>query len=106
MTTSLKLIHTTLPDDKTAAEIIRTLLGEGLVACGNIYPSVRSIYRWNGEVCDEQEVALLLKTTRTHAAKVMERLEDLHPYDVPAIELLETSGVNLPYLNWVHSETA
>ena len=105
MSAGLKIIHTTLANEEQASQIIHTLLAERLVACGNIFPSVRSIYHWQGKVCDEVEVALVLKTTRAKMSKAMERLEELHPYDVPAIELFDTNGVNLPFLNWVHEET-
>ena len=106
MTSSLKLIYTTVSTEEAAVDIIRTLLDERLVACGNIIPVVRSIYRWEGDVCDEREVAFMLKTARANSAKAMERLEELHPYDVPAIELWDVAGANLPFLNWVHKETA
>lgn len=105
MSAGLKLITTTLADEDQAAVILRTLLAERLVACGNIIPQVRSIYHWDGKLCDEREVVLIVKTTPAHATKAMERLADLHPYDVPAIELLGVEGAHLPFLAWVHSET-
>ncbi len=105
MSASLKLITTTVSSEDQAVTIIRTLLDERLIACGNIMPAVRSLYRWEGKVCDEAEVAFLLKTTPANAVKTMERLEELHPYDVPAIELWDVAGANLAFLNWVHKET-
>src|SRR5205823_7536600 len=59
--TDALLVFTTLPTPEKAADLARMLVEEGLVACGNVLPAVRSIYKWEGKVQDENEVMLLLK---------------------------------------------
>src|SRR4051812_35577219 len=77
------LILMTAPDARVAEEITRTLVSDRLAACGNIVPSITSIYRWDGAVETATEVLVILKTTAVRAGEVIERIEQLHPYDVP-----------------------
>lgn len=79
------LVWCPFPDGDSAAAAARTLLGEGLVACANILPPMRSLYVWRGESCDEREVGVLFKTDATRLAELIARLPALHPYEEPAI---------------------
>ena len=60
---------------------MRSLTGD-LVACVNMAP-VRSLYRWNGEFCDDEEHLLILKTRKDLVEAVIGELKALHPYEVP-----------------------
>ena len=64
------VVLVTAPDEEVAARICRGLVEEGLVACGTIVPRVRSVYRWEGEVCDESEALIVLKTDRARVPEV------------------------------------
>ena len=59
------MIFVTVPDESVGVGLVTTLVEEGLVACGNLLPGVRSIYAWEGKICDEQELLLILKTTES-----------------------------------------
>jgi periplasmic divalent cation tolerance protein len=98
----MRLVISTAPPDK-AAELARQLVEERLAACVNILPGARSIYRWQGEICDDEESVLLLKTTSERMAELTARLVELHPYDVPEVVGLELcAGEGNPaYLEWV-----
>lgn len=86
---------------RAGGDLVRTLVGEGLAACGSIVPQVMSIYRWEGEVKQDMEVLILLKTQRTTVPQLLARIEELHPYDVPeAIALPVEAGLGA-YLRWV-----
>jgi periplasmic divalent cation tolerance protein len=74
---------------------------EGLAACGNVLPSIRSIYRWAGEVQDEAEALLVLKTERRLVPALKERLPALHPYQVPELLVIAVEDGLAPYLEWV-----
>lgn len=95
------IVYVSCPDTAVAASLARSLVDEGLAACGSVLPGVRSIYRWQGEVQDEPEVLLLLKTQAARVHDLCARVEQLHPYDVP--EAIATPVVaGLPaYLAWV-----
>ena len=65
--------------------LLRRLLEERLVACGNILPGVRSLYWWKGAIGDDPEELLLMETSDDLAAAVLERAKALHPYETPKI---------------------
>lgn len=91
----------TCPDAEVAKTLARQLLAERLVACVNIVPGVTSLYRWEGEVQEDTEVLLIIKTTEARLGLLKERLPQLHPYSVPELLALPV-GDGLPaYLNWV-----
>lgn len=79
------LIYCPFPDAASAEAIGRTLIDERLIACINIGDPVRSIFAWKGVVDEGAEVPCLLKTTGGLLERAIARLEDLHPYEAPAI---------------------
>ena len=83
----------------------RQLLGERLAACINITGKVTSLYWWRDEICEEDEVLLIIKTRTELFERLRARIEELHEYDVPEIVALEASEVNEPYLAWIKKET-
>src|SRR3954452_23137951 len=99
------LVLTTLPNAEAAAQVARTLVGEKLAACANILPAVRSIYRWQGQVQDEAETLVLIKTQRQHFQRLKERILELHPYEVPEVIALPLEAGHQPYLDWIARET-
>jgi periplasmic divalent cation tolerance protein len=98
------VVFSTFPSAEVAAEIARTLVDERLCACVNLVPAVRSIYRWQGKVCDEPEVLAIVKTTDERLAALQGRLVELHPYDVPEALAVPIAGGHAPYLAWVTGE--
>src|SRR2546423_15629753 len=81
--TDALLVFTTLPSPEKAADLARMLVEEGLVACGNVLPAVRSIYKWEGKVQDENEVMLLLKTRPENPGRLKPRILQALPSHVP-----------------------
>lgn len=101
----MRIVFVTCPPDQ-AASLLKQLVEESLVACGNIISGVRSIYRWKGQICDEPEAVLLMETSDTRVDAMMNRLKELHPYEVPKILTIEPKEGLLAYLQWVEQETA
>jgi periplasmic divalent cation tolerance protein len=62
---------------------------------------VRSIYLWDGKVCDDSEVLGIIKTTRERFDELGARYVELHPYDVPELIALPIVAGNAPYLDWL-----
>lgn len=96
-----RLVLATFPDEETAARIARALVTEELAACVNLVPGARSIYRWQGAVEESAEVLGVIKTTPAAAPRLIARLVELHPYDVPEAILVEVAGGHAPYLAWL-----
>ncbi|MDD1685019.1 MAG: divalent-cation tolerance protein CutA [Methanoregula sp.] len=97
------VICTTVPTDQSAA-IAEKLLGSNLVACVNIMP-VRSLYRWKGQSCDDDEHLLIIKTRRGLSEVVIRAIRMVHPYEVPEIIVLPVIAGHAPYIAWVYGET-
>ena len=100
------VVFSTFPSPEKAAEIARTLVEERLAACANLAPGVRSIYRWDGKLCDDTETLAVIKTTDERKDALIARLVELHPYDVPEALALPVTAGNAKYLEWVTRETA
>jgi len=89
----------------TASEpIARMLIDRRLVACVNVQP-VQSYYRWQGEVCNDAEHLLIIKTTRENAGDVIAAIRAAHSYEIPEIIVLPIIAGYAPYLSWVVQET-
>jgi periplasmic divalent cation tolerance protein len=103
--TDVILVLVTAPSTDKAAELARALVEEGLAACGNILPGLRSIYRWEGKVQDEAEVLLLLKTRAALFEPLRARIVALHPYQVPEVLRVNVAEGHAPYLAWILDST-
>lgn len=100
----ISMIVATAPDREVAVSIARTLVEERGVACANILPAV-SVYRWEGEVQQDEEVVVLMKTRGSMVQKVVDRVSELHPYEVPEVLALPVEGGLDAYCQWVSDET-
>lgn len=88
-----------------AKEIARHLVEQRLAACVNLVPNMFSIYRWKGDVCEDSEVLLVIKTRRACLDKIKKALAALHSYDVPELVATEIADGLESYLDWVRQET-
>lgn len=102
-TAGICVIYSTVPPNRSE-DLAKRLLDKDLVACVNITP-VRSLYRWKGEACDDEEHLLIMKTRRDRADDVIRALKSMHPYEVPEIIVLPVIAGHPPYLAWVQEET-
>ena len=100
------VVLSTFPDADTAARIARTLVELQLAACVNVVPAVRSIYRWEGKVCDEAETLAVIKTTAERYAALAAKIAELHPYQVPELIALPLADGHPPYLAWLAEQVA
>ena len=82
---SAALIWSPFASEEDAAGAASQLLDERLIACANLFPGMRSLYRWRGERGEARECGALFKTSETLLDKAVARLADLHPYETPAI---------------------
>ena len=101
----VKLFLVTHPVD-TAAELARKLVEDGLAACVNILPGCRSVYRWEGKICDEPESLLLIKSARQPTSDVIQEITNRHPYDCPEVIMLPLEGGHSPYLRWIEEHSS
>ena len=84
-----------------ATRIAKHLVEGRKAACVNILPQIRSIFRWEGEIEDDSEQLLLVKTTREMFETVNTAIREVHPYSVPEIIALPVADGYDGYLRWV-----
>lgn len=99
------LIYSTTADQNQARTIAQILVKEKLVACVNILPTVESIYHWKGEIQEDKECILLAKTSDKNKENVIQRIKQLHSYEVPDIVCIPIISGYKQYLEWVDEET-
>ena len=98
----MRVVLCNCPPD-AAPDLAHGLVANRLAACVNIVPGVRSLYVWEGRVCDDAESTLLIKVRAEGVPALREALASRHPYAVPEIVVL---GVDVeasfrPYVDWV-----
>jgi periplasmic divalent cation tolerance protein len=89
-----------------AHAIASTVVDKQLAACVNIIPLVHSLYRWEGNVEQDDEALLVVKTTRAAVARLEELLHAIHPYDVFELVSLDVTDGSPPYLEWIGQSVA
>lgn len=100
------LIYSTIGNEKDAKKIARALVKEKLVACVNIIPKIKSIYRWKGKIDEDEECVIIAKTIDEHVKETIRKIRELHPYELPDIVVLPIIGGLKDYLNYIIEETA
>lgn len=101
--TEMLLVFTTFSTEEEAARVVRTLVEERLVACGNLLPA-RSLYRWEGKIADEHEVVAILKSRKQDWAALMSRLHELHSFTTPECIAVRIAAGAPKYMAWLESE--
>lgn len=99
------VVYITASSEDEAAAIGKALVAEHLCACANVFPGVRSFYRWEGRIEDDREAVLIAKTTEDRVEAVTERVKALHSADLPCVVALPVAGGNAPFLDWIAEET-
>jgi periplasmic divalent cation tolerance protein len=89
-----------------AQRLARALVEKRLAACVNMIPGIRSIYRWKDAIQEDEEVLLVIKTSRALMEEVKDEIEHLHSYEVPEIIALPVVDGSERYLAWMSRELA
>ena len=104
--TEALIVFTTFANENEAATVARVLVEERLVACANLLPGARSLYRWRGEVKDEREVVVLLKTRKQDWPALISRLHELHSFDTPECVAVRIAAGAPRYMAWLEEALA
>lgn len=98
-------IQWTTDDIEEAKKIATYLIKNKWVACANIIPNITSIYSWEGQIQEEHEVKVLLKTREENFPKIRDYIIDKGSYDVPEVAKILIDESNPEYTKWLHSIT-
>ena len=99
------VIYCTVPSKKLAKDITKVIMKHKLAACVSMIENVKSVFSWDGDICEEKEILMMIKTRRNNYGKVKLVIEDLHSYSVPEIIALPIVDCSEDYLKWLVKET-
>lgn len=102
----LIVVLSNAPDILLAKRIAHVLVEDGLAACVNLGAPSLSIYMWQDEVEGAEEIPLTIKTTWRQQSAVVNKLSEMHPYEVPEIIVLPVVGGSKAYIDWVKEQTS
>ena len=91
----------TCPDEEIAGKIAKLLVEHQLAACVNILPAIKSVYRWQGKIEQDNEVLLIIKTHKDVFSRLEILIRDNHPYELPEIVAVPIDTGLKQYLNWM-----
>ena len=106
MSTNAFVLYCTCPDSAQAERIAAWLVSTRLAACVSLLPGVKSFYCWDGRLCEDEEVLLMIKTTGPRLHELQQRLRAEHPYEIPELIALPVVFGLPDYLEWLHTCTA
>ena len=102
----LTLVYITAGSFREARDIGKTLVEQNIAACVNLFENMTSIYKWEEELEEGQEIVMIAKTRKKLMPKLIETVISLHSYDCPCILELPIQGGNPQFLNWIEIKTA
>jgi periplasmic divalent cation tolerance protein len=105
MTEDVCQVIITAPDPGWLADFVRGLVEDRLCASGHNVTEIRSIYRWRDAIEDHAEAHVALHTRTALVPAIVERTNQLHPYEVPCVVALPIVAANPAYRQWILDET-
>ena len=95
------VVMTTVASREEADLLARTLVEERLSACTTMLPSARSVYRWEGEIHEDEEYLLFIKSRADLFPALDQRIREMHSYQIPEVLQIEVTGISDSYLSWM-----
>ena len=100
------VVFSTCSGAEEAKNLARRLVEQRLAACVNLFPQVESCYRWKGEIHQDAEVFLVIKSRRALFERLRKEVERLHSYEVPELIAVPIVDGAEAYLSWMEKELA
>ncbi len=99
------VIYCTVPNKKEGKEIAKALIKYKLVACVNIIDKIESVFSWDGQLQEEKEALMIIKTKKELFDNVNKVIQKLHSYNVPEVIAIPIIDADETYLKWIEHET-
>jgi len=102
--TGLLIVVTSFATLEDAKKMAHELIEARLAACVQIQEGVHSIYRWDGKICEGNEVLLSAKTAAHMWADISNFIQSYHPYDLPEVIAYAPEKYEVQYGKWIEAE--
>jgi len=99
------VVLSTAPSVEDARRIAHEVVIDRLAACVNLVTGIVSVYEWENEVHEEPEVLLIMKTRKSLARRLTDKIIEVHPYDCPEVVALPVTDGSKAYFDWIESVT-
>ncbi len=99
------IINCTIDNKKDAVEIAKKLVKKKLIACCSIIPSVTSVYEWDGDLCEDNEFLMIMKTETELFGLIEKEIKKMHTYELPELICIPVNNGSRKYLDWVDEQT-
>lgn len=100
MTNNYGVVLVTVGSQQEGVAIATALIQSQLAACVSLLP-IQSVYTWQGELHQDEEWQLLIKTDLALFSTLEAKIRSLHSYEVPEIIALPIIAGSQPYLQWI-----
>ena len=101
ITTNFYLAYITTKNEEEALTLANSAVEKNLAACGNIFPKMKSVYKWNKKLQNDDETLLILKTNSSKYPLLKKLIIEKHSYKVPCILKISINDGNKEYLKWI-----
>ncbi|MFW9772136.1 MAG: divalent-cation tolerance protein CutA [Candidatus Heimdallarchaeota archaeon] len=91
----------TISDLEEGKKIAKILVENRLAACVNIIKNIYSVYKWKGEIEEDDEHLLLIKTTKKKSESLIQKIDEIHSYETPECIGFKIEIGSEKYLNWI-----
>ena len=99
------LVYVTCKNEREALAIAQELVSSEIVACANIIPKTKAVFKWEGVIQEQSEAIVILKSQKARLEEITERIQEIHSYDLPCILYVSIEGGNTDFLKWVFSNS-
>ena len=101
ITKNFFLAYITTKNEEEALNLANLAVEKNLAACGNIFPKMKSVYKWNKKLQNDDETLLILKTNSRKYPSLKKLIIEKHSYEVPCILKIPIDDGNKEYLKWI-----
>ena len=88
---------------REANRIAQKMVKEKLAACVTVLSGATSHFFWEGKLCREREAVIIAKTSGGNARKIINKIKEMHSYQVPEVLFFKADLGEKKYSDWVEN---
>jgi periplasmic divalent cation tolerance protein len=97
------ILYCTASSRDEALMISRVLVADTLAACANILGPITSVYRWQEDICESEEISFIIKTSKKKSDQAIARITQIHSYECPCVIAFSVETGYPPFLSWINN---